>query len=109
MQHQGLRIIPLALCEVAWVFDPGTPRYLTRAAMLCDDMGMSDRADSKRDLLRRRATVFASAVNAELVYETTRQGAMPWEGRPANSIDHVPLHNPPWIEPFDIEQPRPRQ
>ena len=67
LQHQGLRTVPLALYEAASIIDPGTPTPLVGAAMLCDELGFSDKADAKRKLLQMRADQFASAIGAELV------------------------------------------
>lgn len=94
LQYHNLRIIPLALYEVASILDAGTPTYLAGAATLCDEMGLRDTAEAKRDLLHKRATQFASAVGAELVPTDTHESEMrlPWLNRPLDTSDHVPPH-----------------
>ncbi|UCG51246.1 MAG: hypothetical protein JSW58_13770 [Candidatus Latescibacterota bacterium] len=107
LQHQGMRIIPLALFEVATKLDPGTPGYLARSVILYDELGMRETANAKRDLLQRRATQFASAVGAELVPRITHEANYPWLDRPAETIDNSFPQDSWWIKPTDAEyQPR---
>ena len=103
LEHHGMRIIPLAFCEVASMLDPGTPNHLARAATLYDELGLIETADAKRDLLQQRATQFASAVGAELVPGITHDTALPRAHRSLDTIDHVPPDYLLWIESINGE------
>ena len=109
LRQQGLRMIPVALYEFASVLDPGTPTCLAGAATLYDELGLSDTAEAKRDLLERRAAQFANAVGAELVPITTPDDTSPWPDRDRDTIDQLPLFGPPWIENTDAAYPPERQ
>lgn len=99
LQHQGMRIIPLVLCEAATKLDPGTPAHLARTAALYDELGLSETANAKRDVLEKRATQFANAVGAELIPEAVHEPPIPSTDRPLNTIDGVPPHDLQWVEP----------
>ena len=90
LRNQGLRVIPLALYEVASTLDSGTPDYLAGAATLYDELGLSETAIAKRELLQNRAAQFAGAVGAELVPDVTREASLPWANEPLDTIDHTP-------------------
>ncbi len=109
LRQQGLRMIPLALYEVASMLDPGTPTYLAGAATLYDELGSSETADVKRDLLQKRAAQFAGAIGAELVPVGAREAALPWPDRPLDTIDDVPPNDLRWIERTDAAYQPERQ
>jgi hypothetical protein len=90
LQHHGMRITPIVLCEAASILDPGTPSHLARAATLYDELGLSDPANAKRDLLNQRAKQFASAIGAELVTDATHEATLLWTVQPVGMIDHLP-------------------
>jgi len=77
MRLHGLRLIPLALYEVASTLDPSSPDYLARSATLYDELGRGEKAIVKRDLLQERAALFAGAVGAELVPGAARETPLP--------------------------------
>ena len=87
LHHQGLRMIPLALYDVASLLDPGTPAYLAEAITICDELGLKTTADAKRDLLRKRAAQFADAIDAQLVPAGTREATLLWLNRPLYMLD----------------------
>lgn len=89
LKNQGMRIIPLALYQVATEFDPGTPSYLMRSITLYDELGMTEIANAKRDLLQKRAAQFALAVGAELVPTVPNEATHSWAVRPTESIDDL--------------------
>ncbi len=87
LHQQGLRMIPLALYDVASLLDPGTPAYLAEAITVCDELGLKTTADAKRDLLRKRAAQFANAIDAQLVPAGTREATLLWLNRPLYMLD----------------------
>ncbi len=103
LQNQGLRTVPLALYEAASTIDPSTPTPLVRAAELCDEMGLSDEAEAKRNLLQMRADQFASAIGAELVPVVV---PAPWSP-PANQTWDAMKNESRFFE-WTISPPEPR-
>lgn len=89
LHSHGLRIIPLVLYESASRLDPGTPAYLAGAAQLHDELGSSETADARRELLRERAARFAETIDAELVPVTPRDETRPWETWPPDRLDRI--------------------
>jgi len=62
LKLEGFRVIPLGLCEVAMRLDPAEPRYVAEAAILNKELGMTDAADMKRDLLEQRMNDYMGIV-----------------------------------------------
>jgi hypothetical protein len=108
LQRNGLRAIPLALYEFASILDRGAPIYLVRAATLYDEVGLSEKADARRDLLRKRARQFAVAIGAELIPDATSGPVLPEANHFVDTIGPEPPSDQCWMLPsLGIQYPRP--
>jgi hypothetical protein len=65
LHRDGLRVIPLGLAEAAARLDPASPGYLAHAALLNDELGMTDAARAKRYVIERRMQEYTTLVQRE--------------------------------------------
>jgi hypothetical protein len=89
LRHEGLKLIPLGLCEVAMRLDPASPAHIAQAAEINEELGMSDAARAKRRVIEQRARAYN-----EFVVGTVGHGgtAAPSDAdRPLDVEDHVTL------------------
>jgi len=61
LRHDGFRLIPVILCEVAARLDPASAVPVARAAAIYDEMGMTARAQARRSLIEQRLQEYLAA------------------------------------------------
>jgi hypothetical protein len=65
LHRDGLCVIPLGLAEAAARLDRASPEYLAHAALLNDELGMTDAAQAKRDEIESRMERYAELIRRD--------------------------------------------
>lgn len=91
LRHDGLRVIPLGLCEAAMRLDPASPVYIAQAAELNEAMGMADAAQAKRQIIERRARAYLEIVGGRGALGHATPATSSATIRALDSEDHITM------------------